>query len=110
MACALAILLSVLFSLSGTYRASAQDAYALLASPGFDSIRQGVEELGHSGDPRALAILSALHDGELYESADRALFVQTASGLVDARTGDPASGILASARPQRRVFQRCSKR
>lgn len=87
----LAFLLGLLVALSDVSAALAQDAYALLASPGFDNIRQGVEELGRSGDPRALPIISALHDGELYEGAGHALFIRTPSGFVDARTGKAAS-------------------
>ena len=32
----------------------------------FDSIRQGVEQLAVSGDPRAAVMIGALHDGTLY--------------------------------------------
>ena len=102
----LALLLGLLVTLSGSYRASAQDAYELLASPAFDNIRQGVEELGRSGDPRALPVISALHDGELYQGAEHALFIRTPSGLVNARTGETAPNLSAAALKKVRVNNR----
>src|SRR5215472_18565711 len=74
-----ALLLGLVLALGSTSRAWAQDAYALLASPSFDSIRQGVQELGRSDDPRALPIISALQDGELFVGADHSLFIRTPS-------------------------------
>ena len=85
-----ALLLGLLLALGSTSPAWAQDAYGLLASPSFDSVRQGVQELGRSGDPRALPIISALQSGELFVRADRLLFIRTASGFTDAQTGKNA--------------------
>jgi len=102
----LALVFGLLIALSATHRASAQDAYALLASPGFDNIRQGIEELGRSGDPRALPVISALHDGELYQDAGHALFIQTPSGFLDARTGDTRADVSAAALKKIRVNNR----
>ena len=88
-------LLGLFLALGSTSRAWAQDAYALLASPSFDSIRQGVQELGRSDDPRALPIISALQDGELFVGADHSLFIRTPSGMIDTQTGKSAPDVSA---------------
>jgi urea transport system permease protein len=93
----LALLLSLGLSLLGSGRAFAQDSYALLATPGFDNVREGVEALARSGDARALPVISALNDGELYVGADRALFIHTQTGFADARTGAAAPAVSAGA-------------
>jgi urea transport system permease protein len=95
MICKSALLFGLLLALGGVSRAWAQDAYALLASPSFDSIRQGVQELGRSGDPRALPIILALQNGELFEHGDRALFIRTKSGFTDAQTGKSTPDVSA---------------
>jgi urea transport system permease protein len=99
-------LLGVVLVLGGWTRAAAQDAYSLLASSSFDNIRKGVVELGRSGDPRALPIIAALHDSALYVQADHALFIRTAIGFTDARTGKSASGIEAGALKKVRINNR----
>jgi len=90
-----ALLLGLVLALASTPQARAQDAYALLASPSFDSIRQGVQELGRSGASRALPVISALQAGELFVRADHALFIRTASGFTDAQTGKSAPDVSA---------------
>ena len=100
---ALALVLGMVLVLGGWTRAAAQDAYTLLASSSFDNIRKGVVELGRSGDPRALPIIAALHDSALYVQADHALFVRTATGFADARTGKAAPGIEAGALKKVRI-------
>jgi urea transport system permease protein len=102
----LAFLLGLLVVLSGAYRASAQDVYELLASSSFDNVRRGVEELGRSSDPRALPVISALHDGELYQGADHALLIQTPSGFLDARTGKTVADVSVAALKKVRVNNR----
>jgi urea transport system permease protein len=87
------LLLGLFLAVGSTSRARAQDVYTLLASPSFDNIRQGIQELGRSGDPRALPIISALQDGELFVRADHALFIRTASGFTDAQTGNHAPDV-----------------
>ncbi len=70
----------------------------------FDSVRQGVEQLAVSGDPRAAVVIGALHDGMLYANDDHALFIQQPDGsYVDARTGKPGTG-----RDRRRREDRCA--
>ncbi|WP_132255387.1 urea ABC transporter permease subunit UrtB [Methylobacterium segetis] len=67
-------------------------AYARLASDSYAEIEAGIVGLGASGDPRAGAVIGALADGRLLSRpADRALFIRDGSGLVEARTGAPAS-------------------
>ncbi len=68
-----------------------------LAAPSLDELRRGVRELGRSGDPRALPVLSALQDGALYARSDRMLFIRTPSGFIDAATGAAAPDLRASA-------------
>jgi urea transport system permease protein len=67
-----------------------------LTAPSLDELRRGVEALGRSGDPRALPVIAALNDGALYVRSDRALFIHTSSGFVDAATGAPAPDVAAS--------------
>ena len=90
------LLLGLLLALGSASRGQAQDAYALLASPSFDNIRQGVQELGRSGDSRALPVISALQDGELFARVDHALFIRSAFGFIDAKTGESAPDVTAA--------------
>ena len=89
------ILLSILVLglLSPSARAeTADDAFAALGSPGFDSIRRGVEQLTLSGHPRTMAVIDALRDGRLYVRGDRTVFIKTAAGTYTAAaTGEPAA-------------------
>ena len=70
-------------------------ASALAISPSsFDSVRQGIEQLAVSGDPRAAVVIGALHDGTLYANDDHVLFIQQPDGkYVDAKTGAPAPDV-----------------
>ena len=101
----LAFLLGLVLALGGATRAFAQDPYALLATPGFDNVREGVEALARSGDVRALPVISALNDGELY-LGNGALFIRTPAGFVDARTGAAAPGISSAALKKIRLNNR----
>ena len=57
-------------------------------------MRQGVEQLAVSGDPRAAVVIGALHDGTLYANDDHALFIQQPDGsYVDARPAQPAPDV-----------------
>src|ERR1700751_4355264 len=83
---------------------SSDNALAALASGNFESIRQGVEQLAFSGDPRALAIISALQAGKLYGRADHVLFIKQDDGsFVDATNGKPAPDVMASGVKQVRM-------
>jgi urea transport system permease protein len=83
---------------------SADEALAALGSGNYDQIRHGVEQLAFSGDPRALAILSALQNGKLYVRADHVLFIKQDDGsFVDAAAGKPAPDVMASGVKQVRM-------
>jgi urea transport system permease protein len=84
---------------------SADEALASLASPGFDTIRQGVGMLALSGHPQAATILSALHANRLFaRTADKTLFIKADDGtFIDAATGQPAPDVMASGLRQVRV-------
>jgi urea transport system permease protein len=98
---ALTLLVILLLPASLARADATDDAYdelsasALAISPAsFDSVRQGVAQLAVSGDPRAAAVITALHDGMLFARDDHALFIQQPDGsYVDARTGAPAPDV-----------------
>jgi urea transport system permease protein len=95
---AVLLLMILLFPAS---QARADDPYediaasaATISAASFNSVRQGIEYLAVSGDPRAAVVIGALHDGNLYANEDRALFIQQSDGqYVDARTGVPAPDV-----------------
>src|SRR5690349_17110842 len=83
---------------SGGARAQDRDAaLAALASGNYDRIRQGVDQLASSGDPRAAEMLGALQAGKMYVGPGQVLFIKTADGLVTAESGEPAPDIAAGA-------------
>ena len=77
---------------------SGDEAFAALASPGFETIRQGVGMLAVSGHPQAAVILSALQANRLFvRTADKSLFIKAEDGsFVDAATAKPAADVMAS--------------
>ena len=77
---------------------SADEAFAALASPSFETIRQGVGLLALSGHPQATAILSALQANRLFaRTSDKALFIKADDGsFIDATNGRPAADVMAS--------------
>jgi urea transport system permease protein len=82
----------------------AEEALAALGSGNYDQIHHGVEQLAFSGDPRALAIISALQNGSLYVRADHVLFIKQDNGsFVDAAAGKPAPDVMASGVKQVRM-------
>src|SRR3984885_11883303 len=97
----LIVLLLLMILLLPASQARAEDAYeelsasALAISPAsFDSVRQGIEQLAVSGDPRAAVVIGALHDGTLYANDEHVLFIQQPDGkYVDAKTGAPAPDV-----------------
>ncbi len=79
-------------------------ALAEIASFNFDSIRQGIEALAYSGDSRALPVIAALHDGDLYSGVDHTLFIRSKDGsFSDAETGQRAPDVAAGALKKVRV-------
>ena len=77
---------------------SADEAFAALASPSFETIRQGVGMLAVSGHQRATAILSALQANRLFaRTSDKALFIKADDGsFIEAASGKPATDVMAS--------------
>ena len=93
------LLIAVLAFAPVTGRAqSGDEAFAALASPSFETIRQGVGMLAVSGHPQAAVILSALQANRLFvRTADKSLFIKADDGsFVDAATGKPAADVMAS--------------
>ena len=75
------------------YEAISASAQAI-SPASFDSVRQGIEQLAVSGDPRAAVVIGALHDGTLYANDEHVLFIQQPDGkYVDAKTGAPAPDV-----------------
>ncbi len=74
---------------------AADDPFAPIAATNFDVAAQGVQALAVSGNPRAAAVIDALRDGKLFAwkwpRPDTPLFIRTANGFVDARTGAAVS-------------------
>ncbi|MGC8468996.1 MAG: urea ABC transporter permease subunit UrtB, partial [Acetobacteraceae bacterium] len=75
--------------------ARAAGPFTDLTSPDYPQIVQGVGTLAASGSPRARPVLEALRDHRLYTwrypRPDHGLFIKTASGFRDARTGRPVA-------------------
>ncbi len=61
------------------YEAISASAQAI-SPASFDSVRQGIEQLAVSGDPRAAVVIGALHDGTLYANDEHVLFIQQPDG------------------------------
>ena len=96
------VLLLTFLLYPGLSRAQSDDALSALASTSFESIRQGVEALSVSGNPRAQIVISALQDGKLYMRPDKALFIKNEDGsFVDAATGAVADVPAGALRPVR---------
>jgi urea transport system permease protein len=93
---ALRALFTVLFLIAGLLLpglAHAGDPIEELCSGDFDTVRQGVEDLALSGNPRSADIISALQNNNLYYLPDTAkLFISTDDGdtYTDALTGQKA--------------------
>jgi urea transport system permease protein len=81
-----------LFCLGARARAASFDeAAAALGSADREQIETAIDQLGAVTDPRALAILQALHAGNLRLDGQGGVFIKNESGLNDARTGQPSS-------------------
>ena len=73
------LVLLMLLGLAWPVVAHADDPIAELASGSFNTVRQGVEDLALSGNPRAAAIIGALQDGRLYFTAGKTLLIKGAT-------------------------------
>ncbi len=99
----LLLALLLVFAATPAKASPASDALAQLASPSFDTIRHGVQALAYSGDKRALPIIAALHDGALYVGPGGTLYIHQGTTTVDATTGKPVAGVMASGLKKVRV-------
>ncbi len=90
--CPVALLVALLLPPAA---ARAAGAFTDLTSPDFPHIVHGVGTLAASGSPRARPVLEALRDHRLYTwrypRPDHGLFIRTAGGFQDARTGEPVA-------------------
>ncbi len=95
----------VLLLLSGIcwpLAAHADDPLAALASGSYNGVRQGIETLALSGNPRAATIIAALQDGRLYFTSEPMLLIKAAdNGFINAATGEPVTGAGVGAKPVR---------
>jgi urea transport system permease protein len=89
-----ALLFLLVLGNAGAARA-ADDPFAPIAATNFNVVAQGVRALAVSGNPRAAAVMDALRDGKLFAwrwpRPGAPLFIRTAKGFVDARTGAQVS-------------------
>ncbi len=95
-----AVLLLGLMQPAWADEAAFQDAVKALAGSDRNAIRQTVETLGISRDPRALPILEALRDGALAATPDGRLVIRQGTTLTDALNGAPVAvpdGALSTA-------------
>ena len=92
------VIVILILAVSPVPTARADDqVFAPLATTSFDQLRQGIEALAVSGDPRAETVIRALQDGKLFFRPDKALFIRIDDGtFVDAATG-AAAGVMAGA-------------
>jgi urea transport system permease protein len=97
--------LLVLLLLSGLcwpMAAQADDPLAELASGSFNGVRQGVEDLALSGNPRAATIISALQNGRLYFTPDQTLLIKADDdNFTNAATGQPVADAGFGVKPVR---------
>jgi urea transport system permease protein len=92
-------LFAVLLSLAplAAWAQSADEALGLIGSGSFDNVRQGVQELADSGQPRAVTIITALQNAQLFFAPDHTLYIKQDDGsFVNAATGAPAADLMAS--------------
>ena len=91
------LLIAALALLPHSSRAQpAEEAFAALASTGFDSVKRGIEQLATSGHPRAAEVIGALQAGKLFARADKALLIKQDDGsYINALTGavEPAGAV-----------------
>ncbi|MEA2776657.1 MAG: urea transport system permease protein [Acetobacteraceae bacterium] len=92
------LILVLLSGLTWPAVAHADDPLTEIASGTFNGVRQGVEDLALSGNPRAATIISALQGGQLYFTADHTLLIKAAdASYLNAATGesvaDPGFGV-----------------
>ena len=89
-----AALFTLILALSGPVQADG-GAFADIASTNFDMVARGVSALAVSGSPRAVPVIDALRDSRLFAwrwpRPDSPLYIRTAQGFIDARSGTTVS-------------------
>jgi urea transport system permease protein len=93
----LLLILAILFAPAIGFAQDA-DPFAGLASSDYDTIRQTVQDLGTSGNARALPVLQALQAGTLYSKRDAGddttlYIMKDDNSFLDARTGAPVADV-----------------
>jgi len=79
--------------------ASLAEALSGLSSDDRERVDSAVADLGSIPDARALAVLQAFDAGNLRVEPNGGVFIQSESGLVDARTGKPGAPVGATREP-----------
>ena len=81
--------------------ARAQDAQTIvsqLAGANLRGLAEAVEALAASGDERALPILQALGEGDLYEAPDGGIYIRSGRGVItEAASGSTATDVTPDA-------------
>jgi urea transport system permease protein len=88
------VLIALTLGVPGVARAAGHP-FTDIAAANFDVVARGVRALAVAGGPRAAAVIDALRQGRLYAwrwpRPDAPLYIRTAQGFRDARTGKPAA-------------------
>jgi urea transport system permease protein len=70
---------------------SLDQALSGIASEDREKLAEGIGVLGTLSDPRALVILKALEGGQLRIESSGRVLITSSAGMLDAKTGEPAS-------------------
>src|SRR5579862_8516546 len=98
----LLVTLLLLLGIDWPVIAHANNPLEELASGNFSEVRQGVEDLALSGNPRAATIISALQNGRLYYTPDQTLLIKADDdSFTSAATGDPIADAGFGVKPVR---------
>ena len=78
-------------SVSAAHAGPYEDAVSHFAADDFDETTDGINEVTASGSPLAAVVIQALHDGQLFFSAETktVLYRNQTDRLIDAATGTP---------------------
>jgi urea transport system permease protein len=86
-----ALVLGLLLLLGGV--AHAEPDLSAFASDSYSDIRDAVQALASSGDPRAGTILSAMQNDQLYVGPGDTIYIKTDDATVNAATGAPVTDV-----------------
>ena len=88
-----ALVLGLLLLLGGV--AHAEPDLSAFASGDFSTIREAVQALASSGDPRAGTILSAMQNDQLYVGPDDTIYIKSDDAILNAATGAAVTDVDA---------------